>query len=141
MRTSNEIAEYSKTETGLAELRSRLANVAYDVTTVKGLAIAKADRAEVRGLRTGLEAMRKSIKAPSLAHCKLIDAEAKRITDELLKLETPIDEVIKLREAELEAERAAREAAEKARVMAITERIAGIRQYVELAASCPGGTG
>jgi len=34
------------------------------------------------------------------------------------------------------AERAAREAAEKARIMAITERIAGIRQYVELAASC-----
>jgi len=80
-QASNEIAEYSKTEAGLAELRSRLANVAYDVTTVKGLAIAKADRAEVRGLRTGLEAMRKSIKAPALAHCKLIDAEAKRITD------------------------------------------------------------
>ena len=135
-KASNEIAEYSKTEAGMAELRSRLENVTYDVTTVKGLAVAKADRAEVRGLRTGLEAMRKSIKAPALAHCKLIDAEAKRITDELLKLETPIDEVIKLREAELEAERAAREAAEKARVMAITERIAGIRQYVELAASC-----
>ena len=125
----------AKTEAGLAELRSRLENVTYDVTTVKGLAVAKADRAEVRGLRTGLEAMRKSIKAPALAHCKLIDAEAKRITDELLKLETPIDEVIKLREAELEAERAAREAAEKARVMAITDRIAGIRQYIELAAS------
>lgn len=134
-QASNEIAEYSKTEAGLAELRSRLENVTYDVTTVKGLAVAKADRAEVRGLRTGLEAMRKSIKAPALAHCKLIDAEAKRITDELLKLETPIDEVIKLREAELEAERAAREAAEKARIMAITDRIAGIRQYTELAAS------
>lgn len=135
-KASNEIAEYSKTEAGMAELRSRLENVTYDVTTVKGLAVAKADRAEVRGLRTGLEAMRKSIKAPAIAHCKLIDAEAKRLTDELLKLETPIDEVIKLRETELEAERAAREAAEKARVMAITERIAGIRQYVELAASC-----
>lgn len=134
-KASNEIAEYSKTEAGLAELRSRLANVAYDVTTVKGLAIAKADRAEVRGLRTGLEAMRKSIKAPALAHCKLIDAEAKRLTDELLKLETPIDEVIKLRETELEAERAAREATEKARIMAITDRIAAIRQYIELAAS------
>lgn len=33
------------------------------------------------------------------------------------------------------AERAAREAAEKARIMAITDRIAGIRQYTELAAS------
>jgi hypothetical protein len=80
--------------------------------------------------------MRKSIKAPALAHCKLIDAEAQRITAELLKLEEPIDQQIKKRESELESEKAAREAAEKARVIAITDRIAGIRQYVELAASC-----
>jgi hypothetical protein len=39
-------------------------------------------------------------------------------------------------DAVVAAERAAREAAERARVLAITERIAGIRQYVELAASC-----
>lgn len=133
---SNEIAEYSKTEVALADLRARMANVEYDVTTTKGMAVAKADRAEVRKLRTGLEAMRKSIKAPALAHCKLIDDEAKRITAELLKLETPIDEQIKARELVLESERDAREAAEKARIAAITERIAGIRQYVELAALC-----
>jgi hypothetical protein len=133
---STEIAEYSRTETALADLRARMANVEYDVTTTKGMAVAKADRAEVRGLRTGLEAMRKSIKAPALAHCKLIDAEAQRITAELLKLEEPIDQQIKKRESELESEKAAREAAEKARVIAITDRIAGIRQYVELAASC-----
>jgi len=39
-------------------------------------------------------------------------------------------------DAVIAAEKASREAAEKDRVMAITERIAGIRQYVELAASC-----
>lgn len=133
---STEIAEYNQTKAGLIELRSRLENVSYDVTTTKGMAIAKADRAEVRTLRTSLEAKRKEIKAPALAHCKLIDDEAKRITAELLKLETPIDEQIKARELVIEAERAAREVAEKARIMAITERIAGIRQYVELAASC-----
>jgi len=136
MAASLEIAEYSPVEAGLADLRSRLANVTYDLTTVKGMAVAKADRAEVRSLRTGLEAKRKAIKAPALAHCKLIDAEASRITAELLKLEEPIDQQIKRRESELEAERAARELAERTRIMAITERIAGIRQYVELAASC-----
>ena len=135
-QAANEIAEYNPVEAGLVELRNRLENVSYDVTTVKGMAIAKADRAEVRTLRTSLEAKRKEIKAPALAHCKLIDEEAKRITTELLKLEVPIDEQIKARELVMEAERAAREAAEKARVMAITERIAGIRQYIELAASC-----
>jgi DNA-binding PucR family transcriptional regulator len=135
-QADNEIAEYNPVEAGLVELRSRLENVSYDVTTTKGMAIAKADRAEVRTLRTSLEAKRKEIKAPALAHCKLIDEEAKRITAELLKLETPIDEQIKARELVMEAERAAREAAERTRIMAITERIAGIRQYVELAASC-----
>ena len=121
---SNEIAEYSATEAGLAELRARMANVHYDCTTVKGMIVAKADRAEVRGLRTGLETMRKQIKAPALAHCKLIDAEAARITTALLELETPIDAQIKARELVLENERIAREAAERDRINAIHESIA-----------------
>ncbi len=133
---NTEIEEYSRTEAALAELRGRMTNVVYDLTTVKGLAVAKADRAEVRGLRTSLEATRKQIKAPALAHCKLIDDEAKRITAELLKLEEPIDQQIKVREAELETERAAREAAEKARITAIHVRISAIREYVALAAGC-----
>jgi len=133
---NNEISEYNKTEAALADLRARMANVEYDVSTVKGLAVAKADRAEVRGLRTSLEAKRKQIKAPVLAHCKLIDDEAKRITVELLKLEEFIDQQIKVREAELEAEKAAREAAERERVTAIHKRIATIREYVALAAGC-----
>ncbi len=39
-------------------------------------------------------------------------------------------------DAAVAAEKAAREAAERSRIMAITDRIAGIRQYIELAASC-----
>lgn len=117
-------------------MRSRMANVEYDVITVKGMAIAKADRAEVRGLRTGLESLRKQIKAPALAHCKLIDDEARRITAELLKLETPIDEQIKAREAALEAEKVAREAVERARISEIHARISEIRGYHALALQC-----
>lgn len=130
------IVEYSKTEAALADLRERMANVEYDVTTIKGMDIAKKDRAEVRGLRTGLEAMRKQIKAPALAHCQLIDAEAKRITAELLKLEEPIDAQIKARELALEAERQARELAERQRITAIHERIASITGYHALALEC-----
>ena len=133
---TTEIAEYSPVEAGLNDLRDRLENVSYDLTTTKGMAVAKADRAEVRTLRTGLEAKRKEIKAPALAHCKLIDEEAKRITTELLKLETPIDEQIKARETVIEAEKAAKEAAERARIAAIVVRIANIREYVSLAAGC-----
>lgn len=133
---SNEIAEYNATETGLAELRARMANVHYDCTTVKGMIVAKADRAEVRGLRTGLETMRKQIKAPALAHCKLIDAEAARITTALLELETPIDAQIKARELVLENERLAREAAERDRINAIHAKIADMRGYHARAAMC-----
>ena len=135
-KAATEIAEYSKTEAGLAALRERMAGVAYDLTTTKGMTIAKADRAEVRGLRTGLEATRKEIKAPALAHCKLIDEEAKRITAALLELEEPIDQQIKAREAEIEAEKATREAAERARILAITDRISDLSSYSTQAAKC-----
>lgn len=128
-QASCEIAEYTATEAGLAALRARMANVHYDCSTVKGMIVAKADRAEVRGLRTGLENMRKQIKAPALAHCNLIDAEAKRITAALLALETPIDAQIKAREQVLENERLAREQAERDRINAIHGRIADIRCY------------
>jgi len=131
--TLTEISEYNATEAGLAELRTRMENVEYDVITVKGMALAKADRAEVRGLRTGLEAMRKTIKAPALAHCKLIDDEAKRITAALLELETPINAQIKARELALEIERAAREQAERERITDIHRRITEIRGYQSLA--------
>lgn len=135
-QASSEIAEYSQTEAGLAELRERMANVEYVVTTTAGMALAKADRAEVRGLRTGLEAMRKQIKAPALAHAKLIDEEAKRITAALMELEEPIDAQIKAEEQRKDTEKAARDAAERARITAIHTRIADIRAFQGLASVC-----
>ena len=74
------IAEYSETTAALAELRTT---------------------------RTALEKRRKEIKAPLLEKCLLIDSEAKRITDELLKLEEPIDEAIKAEEKRREEAKAA----------------------------------
>jgi len=135
-QASSEIAEYNATEAGLADLRARMANVEYCVTTTAGMAVAKADRAEVRGLRTGLENMRKKIKAPALAHAKLIDEEAKRITAALLELEEPIDAQIKAEEARKEIKKLAKEAAERNRITEIHRRIAELRSYQALAAGC-----
>jgi len=67
----------------------------------------------------------KAVIAEEASLIAITEPEEKR----LLALRDGWDEVIA-------AEKSAREAAERARVMAITERIAGIRQYVELAASC-----
>lgn len=131
------IAEYSATEAGLADLRARLKDVAYDVTTTRGMQAAVKDRAEVRTLRTGLEKLRKEIKAPALERCRLIDDEAKRITVELLKLETPIDEQIKAEEARKEAEKAARAKDEADRINAIHDRLQGIREgYTDVLNIC-----
>ena len=116
MEIKTAITEYSTTTAALATLNERLKGIVYDVTTTKGMDSAKKDRRELVVLRTSLEAKRKEIKAPALAHCKLIDDEAKRITGELLALETPINQQIKEEEARKEAERMAAEQAAFAEV-------------------------
>jgi len=129
------IAEYSQTAAALAELRGRLANVAYDVSTGKGLDIAKKDRAEVRGLRVALEAKRVELKAPALERSRLIDAEAKALTAELVALEKPIDDQIKSEERRKEVEKAAREQAEREAAAAIQVRIDAIRGFAVIPAN------
>jgi DNA repair exonuclease SbcCD ATPase subunit len=123
------IAEYTPTAAALADLRARLANVAYDVSTTKGMDIAKKDRAEVRGLRIALEAKRVELKAPALERSRLIDAEAKALTAELLALEKPIDDQIKAEERRKEAEKAAREQAEREAAAMVQGRIDAIRAF------------
>lgn len=127
---STSIAEYSPTEAALADLRQRYANVVFDVATTKGMEAARKGRAEIRGYRTALEAKRKEIKAPALERCRLIDEEAKRITGELVALEDPIDSLIKAEEQRKEAERAAKELAERQRVTKIHERIGSLAELV-----------
>ena len=102
---TTEIQEYSKTEAALTMLREKYAGATFEVDTTDGMKLAKEARGEVRSYRTGLEKMRKEIKAPALEHCRLIDAEATRITVELVELEDPIKNQIKAHEDAKEAER------------------------------------
>ena len=121
------IAEYTETAAALADLRQRHSGVVYDVTVSKEMKLAKEARAELRGLRTGLEKKRVEIKAPALERCRLIDAEAKRITAELVALEEPIDVQIKAEEARAETARLEKLEAERLRVEAIQKKIQAIR--------------
>lgn len=121
------IAEYTPTAAALAELRQRHQGVVYDVTQPKQMKLAKEARAEIRGYRTDLEKLRKEIKAPALERCRLIDSEAKRITEELVALEEPIDVQIKAEEARKQAEELARLEAERQRVENIAKAIEEIR--------------
>ncbi|RYE43932.1 MAG: DUF1351 domain-containing protein [Hyphomicrobiales bacterium] len=133
---STAIAEYSQTAKALAELRARLAGVAYDVSTGKGLDIAKKDRAEVRSLRTALEAKRVELKAPALERSRLIDAEAKALTAALVELEKPIDDQIKAEERRKEIEKAAKEQAEREAAAAMQVKLDSLRNFALL----PAGT-
>jgi hypothetical protein len=128
---TTEIQEYSQTEAALTTLRDQYGDATYEVATTEGMDAAKAARKEVRGYRTGLENMRKQIKAPALATCKLIDSEAARITTELRKIEGPIDDQIKVHEAELERKRQEKIAAETKHVEDIQARIKSIRDVVQ----------
>lgn len=121
------LVEYSRTEAALQELRAKYQGATYDLTTTAGDKAARAARLELKTLRTSLEAKRKELKAPALEFGKKIDAEAARITGEIVALEDPIDAQIKADEKRREDERLERERIEAERVAAIKTKIDAIR--------------
>ncbi len=130
------VAEYSTTAAELAKLRERFKDAKFNFGTAEGLADAKKARAELVGLRTSLEAKRVELKEPVLTRGRLIDAEAKRITAELLALESPIDAAIKAEEQRKEREKVARQKAEAARIAAAGQRIKDIEEFHTTGLGC-----
>jgi len=124
---STKIAEYSKTAAALADLAARYSGVVYEVGTKDGMTAAKDARKELRSLRTALEDKRKELKAPALERSRLIDAEAKDITEKIVALEQPIAAQIEAEETRLEREKQARIDAEAKRVDTHRKRIEAIR--------------
>lgn len=122
-----EIAEYNETAAAIALLRDKYA-APLDTTSKDGMAAAKEARAEVRGYRGSVEKLRTELKAPLLERGKQIDAEAKRITAELIAIEEPIDAAIKAEERRKEEEKAAKARAEAERVAQINARLLHIRR-------------
>lgn len=121
------VVQYSAVETGLAELRSRMVDVVYDVTTAKGMEQARKDRRECVALRTSLEEVRKREKAGILERGRLLDGEAKRICQAIAAIEAPIDAAIKSEESRKEQEKAERDRIERERVDGIRSIINAIR--------------
>lgn len=130
----NSVVEYSATEAGLAELRTRLADVVFDCTTKEGDESARKARRELVTLRTSLDKLRLQLNADDQARIKARNDRAKEIEAEIRSLEEPIDREIKAVEARIEEARQARIKAEAERIRAINLRIDWIRgQVVELA--------
>lgn len=131
------IVSYSRTQAAVASLKAKYQGARYDLTTTAGDKAARAARLELVTLRTGLEKKRKELKAPAVDFGKRVDAEAARLTAEIVALESPIDEQIKADERRRDEERRAREEAEAARRKVHTDAIAKIAGYVAQAADLP----
>lgn len=123
------LQNFDRVAAGLALLEKNYKGVLYEVETRLGMDHAKAARSAIREPRYEVERLRKGAKAPILALGKRLDAEATRITNALLTLETPIDEQIKSEEARIEQEKQASAAVEAARVAQIQTLIDGIRNW------------
>lgn len=124
-----EVEVFSKTEAALSELRSRYQEFP-SLDTEEGYDYVKSGIKELVSLRTGLDNERKRIKAPYLEAGRIIDAEAKRITEELVLLESPMKAAKKEvddREKRLKEERLAR----------LGQKIADIRSHVDQARGKP----
>ena len=131
------LVQYSRTEAALAELKARHAGATFDLATTAGDKAARAARLELVTLRTTLEKTRKGFKEPALEFGRMIDAEAKRITVEILALEEPIDRQIKADEQRRATEKAERERIEAERIAGHEAGLAKIRSYVASAAGLP----
>ena len=123
------LAKITPVEQTVIELVKRYDGVVYDVTTTKGMAAARSDRAALRTARVNLEAARKEEKADVLRLGKFIDSEAKRIGDVIAKYEDPLADLIKAEEDRKEAEKAEKLRIEQERINGIRAKIQTIREY------------
>lgn len=109
------IVAYSATEAALADLAAKYKDVVYDVTVPTGMTEAKAAYKDINSHSITLEKAREKEKAESLAYGRRVDAEAKRIADQLDVLRLPIKAQIETetKRAEREREEAVRKEAER----------------------------
>jgi colicin import membrane protein len=122
------VPEYTETALALAELKQRFAKLVPDTSTPKGLASLTKDVAELRTLRTGIEKKRKELKAPLIAQEKKLDAEAARITSEIVTLEEPLKLQLDEANNRIEQAKQAKLEAERVRVEELKNVIFGIRE-------------
>lgn len=120
------IVEYSQTDAALASLREKYLAIP-DANTEEGYAFLKDGIKELTGLRTKLEAARKAAKEPHLQAGRILDAEAKRITAELVALEDPMKVAKKEVDDRVERERQERIARLQKKVDAIVAMPSQVR--------------
>ncbi|SFB74652.1 hypothetical protein SAMN05216344_102211 [Polaromonas sp. OV174] len=133
----NTLTEFNKVEAGLAALRTKYKDVAYPVATVAGMAEAKAARIAIREPRYAVDKAAKAAKDPLNQLKRDIDARALEITTQLLALETPVHEQIRVEEERKEAEKAAKAEADRLKAQAAQLALDDIRNTAVQAVGKP----
>jgi colicin import membrane protein len=121
------LQEIDQVGEGLAALAAKYQSAVFDVTSGKGMAEAKAARAEIRDVRYKVENIRKATGSELKRIASMVNDRAKEITAPILALEDPIDKQIKAEEDRKEAEREARRQAEAAKLAEQNARLDAIR--------------
>lgn len=127
---STTLTEFEKVQAGLSELRTKYSNVVFDVRTTDGMSEAKAARMAIREPRYAVQRALDAAKKPLNEIKRNITERAEYITGQILELEEPIDQQIKIEEQRKEEER-------QARIKAEQDRVAALRARVEEIAAAP----
>jgi len=118
----NALAEYSVTDSRLTQLKEKYSAMKFD--GVEGYNALSNGIKEIRGLRTDVEKKRKELKSGAIQWGKVVDSEAKRITESLQHIESPMKNL----KEDLDAEKKA-EIEEKARKR--KERLAKLNMVID----------
>ena len=123
------LVKYSITDAAIAQMKEKYGGLEinskddYDVVS-KAISV-------VRGKRTEVEKTRQAFKKDALEYGRMVDAEAKRITAELLEIEEPLKAKKQAVDNEVERKKAEVARIEAERVDAIKRKINGIRDYLD----------
>lgn len=85
-----EVEIFTRTQAGLAALREKYSEFPDPSESQESYDAVKAGIKELTSLRTTIEATRKEIKQPYLDACRIIDAQAKGIIEQIVMLEDPM---------------------------------------------------
>lgn len=132
------LAQFAETEAGLTEMANKYRNVAYNVSESKGMADAKAARADLRDNgRRMLTRTEAAVKADVNELKKVMGDEVERLIAIVKPVEDAIDAQIKAEEKRKADEKAERDRKEAERIGAHRANIDQLKAYVEQAEGQP----
>ena len=109
-RVSQEIAKFNLADAVIAQMKEQYQGIEIKgIDDKAGYKIAKEALSVVKKTRTSVEAKRKELKSDYLEIGRRIDGEAKRLTENILEIEEPLAQKIKVIDDEIQAEKERKE--------------------------------